>query len=136
MKTAVVGSRDLELDGTVAYLLLNTLMELDAGEILLRRPLHVPPRAFEVLVGSLAIPLGFEVSWWTPEPGGRAEVFVRDVDMVKEADQVVAFFPEGAEMTGGTGHVVEKALDQKKPVRAYAVVDGELILVGADNEVS
>lgn len=60
----------------------------------------------------------------------------RDVDMVKEADEVLAFFdPEtiGDERTG-TAHVVTKALDQKKPVRAYTAADRHLVYAGSLNE--
>ena len=108
--------------------------ERGCEEILLRKPLRRASRPFEALVASLAGVLGLRVSDWIPDPGGRAQVFLRDVEMVQDADEVVAFFPEDAEMSGGTGHVVEKALDQHKPVRAYAVVGGNLILVGSDNE--
>ena len=41
--------------------------------------------------------------------------------MVANADLVLAFFPVGEEMTGGTGHVVEAALAREVPCQAYAV---------------
>ena len=151
MKTCIVGSRSLVLDGNVAIHLLYTLQELyehDRRErvgpdvtsilarperVILRQPLHLPVRPFEALTSTLAESLGLGVDWFAPEPGGRAKVFLRDVEMVQAADQVIAFFPDGDEMTGGTGHVVEKALDQKKPVRAYAVAGTELRLIGSED---
>lgn len=135
MKTCIVGSRNLELDGTVALHILDTLQGIPdwpKGEILLRKPLTRAARPFEALVGHLAASMGFRVVWHAPEPGGRAMVFLRDVAMVGASDQVIAFFPEGDEMTGGTAHVVEKALDQQRPVRAYVVGD-QLRLIGSED---
>ncbi len=137
MKAVIVGSRALELDGDVAAHILHELIGLGErgfDEILLRKPLHRAARPFEALTASLAGVLGLTVTLCIPEPGGRAQVFLRDVSMVSASDEVVAFFPEDAEMSGGTGHVVEKALDQARPVRAYAVVKGELVLVGSDDD--
>lgn len=133
MKTVFVGSRSLELDGMVALHVLEQLQGIPGGSILVRKPLRRPLRPFEALVASLATALGFEVVECAPEPGGRSEVFLRDVEMVAAADQVIAFFPDGDEMTGGTAHVVEKALDQHRPVHAYAVSDGQLRLIGSED---
>lgn len=137
VNVTIVGSRALELDGDVAQIILDELIELgDRGfdEILVRKPLRRAKRPFEALVSSLAEVMGFRVTDFTPDVGGRAQVFFRDIDMVKQSDEVVAFFPPEHEMAGGTAHVVDKALDQKKPVRAYAVVSGRRILIGSDNE--
>lgn len=136
MKACIAGSRALELDGHVAQIVLEELLRLgDRGftEILVREPLHSPLRPFEALVASLGNVLSLTVTSYQPEPGGRAQVFLRDVEMVQDADEVVAFFPADAEMSGGTGHVVEKALDQKRRVRAYAIVGGRPVLIGSED---
>lgn len=136
MKVCIVGSRALELDGNVVQVLLDELAQLgERGftEILIRKPLHRSRRPFEALVGQLGGVLGFTVTEYIPDVGGRAQVFFRDIEMVQHSDEVAAYFPEDHEMTGGTAHVVEKALDQGKTVRAYVMIDGRPVLVGSDN---
>jgi hypothetical protein len=131
-KAAVAGSTAIQLDKRVAHMILSVLRELDDTytEVLLRRPRGSWPSPFETLVSSLASAMGFTVTWFAPTTGGRSATYLRDVQMVAAADQVFAFFPEGSEMTGGTGHVVEKALDQGRPVAAYAITDDGLRWVG------
>lgn len=68
--------------------------------------------------------LGIPVEMFMPEEGGRDQVFFRDIEMVREADLVIAVFSENAPMEGGTAHVVEKAQDRRVPVYAYTD-DGE-----------
>lgn len=138
MKVVICGSRSLTLDGDVANALLTKLIEYDRAQpvtVLVRKPTSKPLRPFEALVASLATALGYEVDEWEPGPGGRKATFLRDVEMVSASDAVVAIFPEGEEMDGGTGHVVEKALDQGRTVTAYVFIDGELRLFGSqENE--
>lgn len=134
-RIAIVGSRSLEPSGHVANVVLNELMELSANDeidVLLRRPRSKPINPFERLVAELATTLGCEVTWFTPRLGGRVATFGRDIDLVSRADEVVAYFPDGEEMTGGTGHVVEKAMDQECPVRAYVVAGGTVRWVGGN----
>ena len=139
MRVVFAGSRSLPLTAMVAQNVLARLVEYDRpGEpplILLRRPTDRPLRPFEALVASLAKTLGYDIETRSPGPGGRKATFVRDVDLVAAADEVVAFFSEKDEMDGGTGHVVEKALDQGRTVRAYTIVDGESRLIGSWDEV-
>ncbi len=59
------------------------------------------------------------VEWFAPRPGGREQVFYRDIDMVSKADVVLCVFSEDSAMEGGTAHVVEKAQDRGIPVYAY-----------------
>ena len=98
----------------------------------LRKPTKKPASPFELAVAGIAAQCDVNVRWWMPGPGGRQATFARDVQMVEAADEVLVFFTEGEEMhpQRGTGHVVEKALDQGKRCRAYSVVDGELKWVG------
>lgn len=134
MKVAIVGSRALEVDGNVAIHVVTLLAELPPDtEVLVRRPLTRPLRPFEALVSALASSLGHEVTEYQPEPGGRSQVFLRDVELVRDADEVIALFPDGDEMSGGTGHVVDKAIDQQRPVRAYAVEADKLRLIAAED---
>lgn len=86
---------------------------------------------FERMMAEIATSLGMAISYCVPDEGGRSAVFERDFEMVERADQVMAFFQPGREMTGGTGHVVEAALMRNKPTEAWTVGDrGELSRVG------
>jgi hypothetical protein len=74
--------------------------------------------------------MGFQTKTW-PGKGG-ADNFIRDVEMVKAADIVYAFFEADSVGEGGTQHVLDKALDQRKPIRSYTF-DHRLILVGSSD---
>lgn len=137
MKILFAGSRTLSLDGDVAPSILQRLIEYDpaATTVLLRKPTNKPLRPFEALVASLATALEVKYECGEPGPGGRKATFTRDIELVGAADAVVAFFPAGEEMDGGTGHVVEKALDQAKPVNAYVVENGQVRWLGGLEDV-
>ena len=64
--------------------------------------------------------------WVMPEVGGGSgAVFNRDTELVQSADLVLAFFPDTG-LDGGTGHVVERAIDVGTPVYSYTLnEDGE-----------
>lgn len=51
----------------------------------------------------------------------RAATYNRDYEMVTGADLVLAFFNEGSDMGGGTGHVVKAAIDREVAVDAFSV---------------
>lgn len=130
MNLVVVASRACDPAQAAAFAV-DELADLPEGsQVFLRKPTGKPARRFELAVAVAATKLGVTVRWWSPGPGGRKATFVRDVEMVAAADRVVAYFAENLEMEGGTGHVVEKAQDQNKPCRAYAIVDGSLKWIG------
>lgn len=135
MKVLFAGSRSLELNGRVAAHLFAKLHGLyDPARpvtVLLRKPTARPLRPFEALVSSIATALGYEVKTFSPGPGGRAATFSRDVEAVAAADRVIAYFPADDEMEGGTGHVVDKALDQERPCEAYVLDGDEIRLFGS-----
>jgi hypothetical protein len=87
--------------------------------LLLRHGISTQPSQFDFSVAMSAKLLDWPVRWYIPEPGGRDQVFYRDIEMVRDADVVLAFFANGAVMEGGTAHVVEKAQDARVPVYAY-----------------
>lgn len=98
--------------------------------VLLRHPLHGEASKFEQIVAAMMVNLGLPFKWMRPEPGGRAAVYNRDVTMVGKSDLVLAFFA-GDQMSGGTEHVVEKAMDQWVPVYSYGVRDDRHVLIGS-----
>ena len=65
---------------------------------------------------------------------GECGAFDRDRQMVKGADRVIAFFPEEKFMEGGTGHVVQCALEAEVPTEAWAQTADGLELVAENDE--
>lgn len=93
--------------------------------VFLRRGLTTAPGRFERLVAEWCRQFTHvEARWIVPEPGGGpGSVFDRDRDMVAHSDAVLAFFAPGRMMEGGTGHVVESAIDQGVPVYSFVIGD-------------
>lgn len=98
--------------------------------ILLRRGNYSGPGNFELLVAECCQLLWIPFEWCLPDlVEGPSATFLRDVAMVKHSDCVLAFFADEM-MSGGTEHVVEKAIDAGVPVYAYGVRDGQFIRIG------
>lgn len=119
LRICLAGSRDLPLL-KMPRLVVAQLVR--ARKILLRHPRTAGalPGLFEATVAKMATALDIEVGWFLPEPGGREQVFLRDLAMVGKSDLVVAFF-SSAVMDGGTAHVVEAAMARDVTVEAYHV---------------
>jgi len=140
MKIAIAGSRTLP-PGLAPRLLVRFLARLpEEAVIMLRRPFHIDttkPGQFELDVERVCAVLHLAVEWRPPDPGetpGRASVFLRDIEMVEEADLVVAFFQQADWMgDSGTTHLVEKALEANTPVYAYRV-DGDVVELVGDHD--
>ena len=137
MNVCIVGSHTLPIP-PLLEVMDKALDALRAAEgtkppqILLRRPLHVAPNPFEIVMSIAAHARGYDVRWCYPDRrGGRAGTYVRDVHMVGMADLVLAFFTPGSLMNGGTGHVVQKAIDKDIPVQAYEIDEKGLRWVGS-----
>lgn len=83
------------------------------------------------------LPCGITHYQWHPSSSPIRTVWERDKRMVEGADRVIAFFPEGRFMVGGTAHVVECALRAGVPTEVW-VVDGrgEATLVAEDDGVA
>lgn len=104
----------------------------DGTTILLRRPMYGAPGVFERLVRELIVQSGhLELRWCMPDhDGGRGATFLRDNEMVSNADLVLAFFDPQTVMRGGTAHVVETAIDRAVPVYSYTIDDEGLTRLG------
>ena len=64
----------------------------------------------------------------------RADVFLRDIDLVMEVERLIAFFHPWRIMEGGTGHVVFAALAKEVPVEIWSLDDyGNLINIASDD---
>jgi len=118
----------------VPWALYEFLMDgLPAGTtILLRRGLTTSPGHFEKLTREIVRQSShLEARWVQPDPDdGPGAVFLRDNAMVAAADLVLAFFEPHHVMEGGTGHVVESAVDQAVPVYSFTIDDTALVRVG------
>lgn len=119
----------------VAGQLYEELLQLPPGSIvLLRAPAgRLDLGATEMLAKRLANMLGLLVEVYPPDEGpSRDTVFKRDYAMVERADHVFAYFWEDRVMEGGTGHLVEAAINRDIPTTAWAVnrENGRLTRVG------
>lgn len=106
--------------------LLDFMESLDPRTVvLLRRGNKTDPGLFEQMISRAAMEhWWFGVEWWQPDPAlGREGTYIRDVEMTKSAHLVLAFF-DGIVLEGGTGHVVEKAMDREVPVYAFGLHQG------------
>jgi N-dimethylarginine dimethylaminohydrolase len=128
-RVCLAGSRDLPLAKMPRHVVEQLV---DANRVILRCPRSPQrrPGQFEVAVARMAETLGVEVEWHAPEPGGREQVFLRDLSMVGKADRVVCYFAAET-MDGGTAHVVDSAITRGIPIEAYHVAgDGTLTRIG------
>jgi hypothetical protein len=131
----LAGSRAIPLV-SVRLIVVKLLSELVSEDpklrILLRHPVSASPAAFETMTADIADSLSIPVQWCYPDPrGGREGTYVRDAHMTAMADHVFAFFTPDTLMEGGTGHVVDKAIDKEIPVTAYEVDETGLRWVGS-----
>jgi len=99
--------------------------------ILLRSGNKTKPGLFEQVMAMACQEMWwFGIEWRRPDPDlGREGTFLRDIEMARECDLMLAFFSSG-EMTGGTGHCVEKAMDVATPVYAWGVQDKRFVRIG------
>lgn len=115
--------------------LFNVLRELPPGStVLLRAPRNPeePVGKVEAVAAQMATDLKLDVELcFPPVDGGREGVFKRDYTMVERADKVVAYFTPEKVMDGGTGHLIEAAMNRDIPSEAWRLdIDGRLDRVG------
>ena len=138
MKVVIAGSHRLP-KGQAPRLLIRVLATLpEDATILMRRSMRDGVRGpFEVDVDDLCTILHMNVEWFEPAPTdrhpGRASVFLRDIEMVRKADLVILFVTPDEVENGyaGTMHLMDKAMDENRPVYAYSVDhEGKISRVG------
>ena len=129
LRIALAGNSDLPLDRTARHVV---PWLVKAGTVFLRHPKTTTraPGGFEVMVAKIAAALGVEVVWCRPTGNDKGNTYLRDIDMVSQADFVIAFFTTEA-MDGGTGHVVEAAMSKSIPVEGWWIdSDGQAVRIG------
>ena len=135
MTTVVVaGSRALP-QGHAARVLIRFLAALEPDTlVLMRRGLNTQPGHFEAQAEHVIDLVGLRLEWCQPQPGGRREVFDRDMAMVERADLVIAFVTEDQleNEDSGTFSLAEKARASDKPSYLYTInEDGDVEAVGS-----
>lgn len=96
----------------------------------MRAPNKGRPGLFERAMLEVANSMWLSVDWFKPDMDlGAGAVFHRDIDMVKAADLVMAYF-RGPTMEGGTAHVVQAAIDFNTPVFAWGIVNRSFMRIG------
>jgi hypothetical protein len=128
-KVVMVGSTTFPIDAALGAQIVDIMREYPPDTAFLTRG----SQGFDQFIMRVA-PLIERRCFGYPSKGG-ADNWTRDIELVKDGDEVLAFLDPDTldDPNTGTAHVVESALTQKKPVRAYSVVDGALVWVG-ENE--
>lgn len=118
----IIGSGALRPSDDV-YRKIVAALTFHQGEIRIRRPDTSPIEGWiweNLADDRIVVPY--------PSPPGKNN-YDRDHLIVQGADLVMSFFPEERFMEGGTGHVVECAIEADVPVEAWAMhPDGSLTL--------
>ncbi len=125
-KVVVVGSSTFPIEPGVGKEIVDLLREFPEDTVFLTRGSEGFDR-FLMGVSTLIERRCFAY----PSQGG-ADNWLRDIELVKDGDEVICFFAPDAltDYDTGTAHVLETALNQQKPARAYSVVNGSLVWVG------
>lgn len=128
-KVAIVGSRSFPISPEVGAEVVDLMREYAEGTVFLTRG----SEGFDTFVLAVAPIIGYTAIAY-PSAGG-ANNFLRDVQLVKDADEVLVFLDPDTldDMNTGTAHVLAKALDQKKPTRAYSVANRHLVFAGSSD---
>lgn len=127
MKIAIVGSSGSWAHETYEPVHRMVLLLPEGTEVLTRK---VKSLSVDMFVEHWCHTLGVPLRVFESVGPSRGGAFVRDVELAGEADKVVAIFAPDKVMDGGTGHIVEKALDLGKEVEAYTVERGSLVYIG------
>lgn len=126
-RVAVVGSRSFPITPEVGAEIVDILRTYPEGTVFLTRG----SPGFDTFLMAVCPIIGYTALAY-PSKGG-ADNFLRDVQLVKDADEVLVFLdPNSLDNTNtGTAHVLEKSLDQKKKTVAYSVAGRSLVFAGS-----
>lgn len=130
---AIAGSRQVHLPWVTPSLMQLVATLPSSTIVLLRGPRNQKPNPFERTVQELCEMRELLVLYVVPEAGrNRVGTFVRDVELVASADTVIVFLAPDEDPLGdsGTAHVLQKAIDQSRPLYAYTVGPDGLEWIG------
>jgi hypothetical protein len=125
-KVVVVGSSTFPIEPGVGKEIVDLLREFPEDTVFLTRGSEGFDRFLMGVAGLIE-----RRCFAYPSQGG-ADNWLRDIELVKDGDEVICFFAPDAltDYDTGTAHVLETALTQQKPAKAYSVVNGSLVWVG------
>lgn len=125
-KVGVAGNSTFPISAEVGAEIVDVLLAFGDDAVFLTRG----SPGFDTFIVGVA-PLIGRRCFTYPSKGG-ADNFLRDIELVRDADEMLVFFAPGQleDYDSGTAHILEKALDNHKPTKAYSIVNGSLIWVG------
>ena len=128
-KVCVVGSRTFPLCPEVGAEIVDILRTYPQDTVFLTRG----SEGFDTFLMAVCPIIGYASVSYPSK--GFGDNFRRDAQMAEEADEVIAFLDPASltNMNTGTAHLIEKALDQKKPTRAYFVANRHLVYAGSND---
>jgi hypothetical protein len=124
MQVAMAGSRRLPEHAALNLARFIAGLNPDEDRLLLRRGIYTTPGPFEmdvfVMATSCRVPVEWRMPVITERTKGRASVYVRDIDMVADADlTVLVFQTDDLDEYSGTAHLFEKCMDLDRVCYAY-----------------
>lgn len=127
-RIAVVGSTSFPITPEIGAEVVDVLREFPQGTTFLTRG----SPGFDHFIRRVGEVAGLSVVVY-PARGGSSN-WDRDVALVRDATEVLAFLDPAtlSDSNTGTAHIVEKALDQRKPTRAWTVADNHLVFAGSN----
>jgi hypothetical protein len=128
-RIVVVGSRSFPITPEVGAEIVDVLRSYPADTVFLTRG----SAGFDTFLMAVGDILDLAVQA-CPAKGGSTN-FDRDVAMVRESDEVLVFIDPDSlhNQNTGTAHIAEKALDQKKPTKAWTVAANHLVYAGSSD---
>ena len=126
---AVAGNSSLPLTPAIGTAIVDLLREYPEGTRFITRG---SPGVDEFVLRACEL-LGLPCE---PRPSaGGPDNFRRDADMARECDELLAFLDPHTLDRGdtGTAHAIDKALDQKRRVRAFSASGDKLVYVGSSD---
>ena len=128
-RVVVVGSRSFPLTPEVGSEVVDILRAYPPDTVFLTRG----SAGFDTFLMAVADIIEVAVIAHPAKGGGTN--FDRDVALVKDADEVLVFIDPNSlhNQNTGTAHIAEKALDQKKPTKAWTVAANHLVYAGSSD---
>jgi hypothetical protein len=124
----MVGSTNFPLDAATTAQVIEVLRAFPEGTLILTRGSD----GLDQFIMAACVVMGYRC--FTYKAIGGSDNWTRDVEMVRDATEVHAFLSledfEKADRMTGTMHVIEQALNAKRPTKAYVAVDGTLAFAG------
>lgn len=126
LKVCAVGSRSFPLTPQLGSEVVDVLRAYPPQTTFLTRG----SEGFDQFILAAAPILGYEAIEFPRVIGGN---FYRDVELVRMSDEILVFLDPASlhNENTGTAHILEKALDQRKAVRAYSAANDHLVFAGS-----